>query len=207
MMRPILIFAALFIVAAFIVPASAQQDNAARQGLDASINNGPTVVFEYSWVYGITERAEIRSDGIIRVERHVHDTSLFNDLRAKGNEKGSLTPYAKEILSMEEGEYDKYWVADIGKKGFDDIVNTLDAYGFPDIENTYGDWETWAVTLRNGSGESRVTGAVRETGTDFDRMLNGIDKYIDTAKAAKDTTKDNFDKWAVDANAGTGGAS
>ena len=108
---------------------------------------------------------------------------------------------------MEEGEYDKYWVADIGKKGFDDIINTLKTSGFPDIENTYGDWEVWAVTLRNGNIEARVSCAAREGGSAFDASLDGIKKYIDNAKDNEETTKEDFDNWVVDAETGMGGAS
>jgi len=206
-MRSLLFTIAALIVVFTVMPVNAQAATDIYTTLESSTPEESVIVLDYLWVYGITERVELRGDGLLRVERHAHDKQLFDKLRAELAEKGDLSPYGWQIYSMEEGEYDKYWVADAGRESFNAVVKALSGAGFPDIEETFGDWEVWAVTLRAGSTEARVGRVVRNTHEGFESILNAIGKIVNKAKDEGTVDRADFDNWFVEPKTGMGGAS
>jgi hypothetical protein len=206
-MRSLLFTIAALTVALALAPVNAHAAPDIYTTLKSAAPGESVIVLDYLWVYGITERVELRGDGLLRVERHVHDRRLFDNMRAELAEKGTLSPYGMQIYSMEEGEYDKYWVADLGSVSFAALVKALSDAGFPDIEDTYGDWEVWAVTLRAGSTEARVGRVMRNTHEGFESVLIAIEKLADKAKNTADVDKADFDDWFANSAASIGGAS
>lgn len=175
--------------------------------LEASAQDEAFIVMEYLWVYGIDERVELRADGLLRVERHVHDRQLFDRLNADLAEKGDLPPYGWEIYAMEEGDYDAYWVADVGTDAFDEIINILTEIGFPDIEESFGDWEVWAITLRGGDNEARVGQVLRDWDVGFETALIAIDELIAIAKDGDQVDEEEYIEWFEEPEEKMGGVS
>jgi hypothetical protein len=166
-----------------------------------------SIIMEYHWVYGIDERVEIRADGLMRIERRVHDQQLFDRLNARLFEKGKLNPYEQSMYEMEEGDYDAYWVGDAGPAAFDTIINTLKNAGFPDIDETYGDWEVWSITLSAGDTEYRVGQVLHDWDAGFELALFAIEALAETVKAEGPVDEETFGQWFDEPETTMGGAS
>ena len=206
-MRPLL-FAIVLLASAFMFnPAYAEAITDINAALESSTPEGTIIVMEYRWVYGIEERVELRGDGLVRVARHVHDRDLFNQLRAELAEKGRLSPYHEEMYAMEEGDYDRYWVGDAGAASFKAIAGLLVDIGFPDIEETYGDWEVFAITLKAGGDEARVGQVIRDIHPGFESALDAIEELAGIAKGNGEVDAEEFLKWFSEPKTGMGGAS
>ena len=206
-MRSLLCTIAALMLAIALTPVDAHAAPDVYTAVQSAAPGESVITLDYLWVYGITERVELRGDGRLRIERHVHDGRMFDSLRGKLAEKGELSPYEQQIYAMEEGEYDKYWVANPGSEAFDALVRTMSAAGFPDIEETYGDWEVWAVTLRAGSTEARVGRVVRDMHEGFESILTAIEKIEREAKSSTEVDEEDFDNWSSEPTMNMGGAS
>jgi len=177
------------------------------ESVDASAPDETVIVMEYLWVYGIIERVELRADGLLRVERHVHDRILFDGLNAELAEKGKLSPYGQSMYAMEEGDYDAYWITDAGPDAFDSIISLLVESGFPDIDDTFGDWEVWAITLRCGDDEARVGQVLRDWDEGFETALNAIDVFCSIAKDSGEVDEEEYIEFFGEEESNSGGVS
>ncbi len=162
------------------------------ESVDTSAPDETLIVMEYLWVYGIIERVELRADGLLRVERHVHDQELFDGLNAQLAEKGKLSPYGRSMYAMEEGDYDAYWITDAGPDAFDSIISLLVESGFPDVDETFGDWEVWSVTLRAGDDEARVGRVIRDDHEGFEWVLTALEELALTAKDSGEVDEEEY---------------
>lgn len=177
------------------------------ESVDASAPDEMLIVMEYLWVYGIIERVELRADGLLRVERHVHDQELFDGLNAQLAEKGKLSPYGQSMYAMEEGDYDAYWITDAGPDAFGAVIDILAESGFPDIDDTFGDWEVWSVTLRAGDDEARVGRVTRNDHEGFELVLNALLGLTLTAKDSGETDEEEYIEFFGDEEPSLGGVS
>ena len=206
-MRPFLFTIALLASAFMFHPANAEAITDIDAALDSATPEETFIVMEYTWVYGIEEKVEIRGDGLVRVEKRVHDMGLFDQLRAELSEKGRLSPYHESMYAMEEGDYDRYWVADIGVDAFNEVNGILGDIGFPDIEETYGDWEVWAITVKAGDDEARIGQVIRDIHPGFESALDAIDELAGVAKGNGEVEREEFLEWFNKPETGMGGAS
>lgn len=177
------------------------------ESADASAPDETLIVMEYLWVYGIIERVELRADGLLRVERHVHDRILFDGLNAELAEKGKLSPYGQSMYAMEEGDYDAYWITDAGPDAFDSIISLLVESGFPDIDDTFGDWEVWSVTLRAGDDGARVGRVIRDDHEGFELVLRTLEELALTAKDPGEVDEEKYIEFFGEEESNLGGVS
>ncbi len=101
-MRTILTSIAVFTFSLIFLCPSAFAASDIYESVEASAPDETVIVMEYLWVYGIIERVELRADGLLRVERHVHDSELFNGLNTELAEK---VPDDCVILTAACGKY------------------------------------------------------------------------------------------------------
>ncbi len=198
---------ATIVVIVFALPASAGTTDDIYASLDASSPAKSMISMDYLWVYGIEEKVELRGDGLVRVERHVHNREVFDGIRSELASRGKLSPYGQSISEMEEGDYDRYWVADIGPDAFGKLVGLLREKGYPDIEDTYGDWEVWAVTVNAGDVETRVGQVLRDYDAGFESIIEALEGLADTAKSGDEVDREDFLKWFDEPKSGMGGVS
>lgn len=177
------------------------------ESVDASAPDETLIVMEYLWVYGIIERVELRADGLLRVERHVHDSALFDSLNTELAEKGKLSPYGQSMYAMEEGDYDAYWITDAGPDAFDAVIGILVESGFPDIDDTFGDWEVWAITLRCGDYEARVGQVLRDWDEGFELVLMALEELALIAKDEGEVDEEEYIIFFGEEESGMGGVS
>ncbi len=195
----------VFSLPAFSPDARAEPD--IYSAIEAASPRDASVILDYLWVYGIDERVEIRADGLARVERHVHDSPLFDGLNAKLMEKGKLNPYEQSMYAMEQGDYDAYWVADIGPESFENITGILSEAGFPDIDESFGDWEVFAITLSAGDTDIRVGEVLRDWDAGFETALLAIERLRESVKAEGTVDEETFHQWFDEPGIAMGGAS
>ena len=206
-MRPLLI-GTFFLAAMLIAFSPVSQASSDLYTMVKSVDPSESrIVLDYHWVFGIHERVEIRGDGLMRIERNVHTGDLFDRLNDDLSQKGDLSPYGWEIYSMEDGEYDKYWISQIDMGDFNSLIETLQASGFPDIEETYGDWEVWAISLKVGSEEARVGEVLRDFHPGFQSILEAIEEISEMVKLSDVVDEEEFAVFFEDSKSGSGGVS
>ena len=118
-----------------------------------------------------------------------------------------MTEVTRILYAMEEGDYDRYWVAEISPTDFKSIVGILSDVGFPDIEETYGDWEVWAITLQAGNTEARVGQVLRDYHEGFEKALTAIEDIVEKVKESNEVDSEEFIKYFTEPESNRGGAS
>ena len=121
-------------------------------------------------------------DGVIRFHKSVHNSVYFDGMRARIKERGYSAPYEDELLQVEEGDYDKYYMTKFDPKMLVPFVNSLDENKFYDMKKRYGDKEIWRIEIEIDGASKVVSVVVIDNTPGFQKILDALHPILDDVR-------------------------